>query len=75
MDWQPGKISIAVDEPSIYTIYWTIYHLVRAYVILKSHHKQDIFVTTRGRGVNNKDILQVHASGHVCMCSVNSFMY
>ena len=29
------------------------------YVIVKPHHEEDIFVITRGRGVNNKDILRV----------------
>ena len=28
-------------------------------VIDKPHHEEDIFVITRGRGVNNKDILRV----------------
>ena len=28
-------------------------------VIVKPHHEEDIFVITRGRGVNNKDILRV----------------
>ena len=32
-----------------------------SYVIVKSHHEEDIFAITRGRGrgVNNKDILRV----------------
>ena len=38
-------------------------NFIPQYVIVKPHHKEDIFVITRGRGVNNKDSYPMSAGG------------
>ena len=44
--WTPWDQQMCPDYPGLQ-------------VIVKPHHEEDIFVITRGRGVNNKDILRV----------------
>ena len=42
---------------------WVDQRKNRGYVIVKPHHKEDIFVITLGRGVNNKEISYKNHAG------------